>query len=284
MSLASFLKVRDVGQTFMQEFEKPRLGQKRELLAAPLTKNYSPVGTAFDYLLRFYLKRLNPRARTRRCIAEQGLGDLESKPKLYKAASSLMQQAKANYAAYIKSGQLSDDLIGSAIFLAKMDSIFRAGIFHRVFKAGRVASEFRNMFLEKDEQDVADLRRLVSLLQPDGFRAAQICLLNPTFGRASKLVGGADADFVLDDMLVEVKTTKKYELQRGYYNQLLGYYCLHKIGHLDGSPKGYEIRKLGIYYSRFGHLWSVETKDVLNQSHFPGFLKWFKARLLLENR
>jgi hypothetical protein len=150
---------------------------------------------------------------------------------------------------------------------------------------GREGSEFRKKFLEADEGDVADLRKLVSLLQPEIFRAKQLCILNPTFGGASTLlVGGADADYLLDDMLVEVKTTKKLELQREYVNQLLGYYCLHKIGDLKGSPKGYEVRKLGIYYSRFGHLWSVETKDVIDKRRLPGFLRWFKARLLLENR
>src|SRR6266849_7234068 len=166
MSLTSFLKIKDVRQTFKEEFEKPRLGEKRELLAAPLTKNYSPVGTAFDYLLRFYLKLLNPRARTRRWVAEEGLESLESKRKLYKVATSQMQQAKTNYAAYLKSGELTDELIRSAMFLAKMDSVYRADIFHPVFKAGRKGSEFRKKFLEKDEQDVTDLRQLFSLLQP----------------------------------------------------------------------------------------------------------------------
>jgi len=44
----------------------------RKLLAPPLTKNYSLVATAFDYLFRFYLKRLNPQAIEReKWIAEE---------------------------------------------------------------------------------------------------------------------------------------------------------------------------------------------------------------------
>ena len=50
MSLTSFIKAKDIRDRFAQEFEKPRLVESRELLAPPLTKSYSMVGTAFDYL------------------------------------------------------------------------------------------------------------------------------------------------------------------------------------------------------------------------------------------
>jgi hypothetical protein len=279
MSLTSFIKTKNVRERFAQEFQKPRLGEKRDLLAPPLTKNYSMVGTAFDYLLRFYLKRLNPRARTQDWIAEDGLADLEGEGKLYAAASNQMRQARRNYATYLKRGESSDELIRSAIFLAKMDSVYRAGLFHPVFRTGREGIKFRKGFLDADEQDVADLRRLVSLLPADVFRAKRLCILNPTFGKASMLVGGADADFVFDDMLVEVKTTKKYELQRDHFNQLVGYYCLHEIGHIRGSPKNFKIQRFGVYYSRFGYLWSLRTEDVIDKKRFGPFLKWFRREL-----
>jgi len=38
----------------------PPLDRARELLAPPLSRDYGLVGTAFDYLLRFYIQRLNP--------------------------------------------------------------------------------------------------------------------------------------------------------------------------------------------------------------------------------
>ena len=50
MSLDSFLKLPDVREKFREEFEKPRLASDRQLLAPPLSKRYSLVGTAFDYL------------------------------------------------------------------------------------------------------------------------------------------------------------------------------------------------------------------------------------------
>ena len=70
MSLTTFLKNRDVKEEFAQQFPKPRFSLKKEILAPPITKHYSLVGTAFDYLMRFYLKHLNPDAITKRWVAE----------------------------------------------------------------------------------------------------------------------------------------------------------------------------------------------------------------------
>jgi hypothetical protein len=80
MSLTSFLERKDVRERFRQEFAMPGMKVKRELLAPPLSNRYSLVGTAFDYLARFYVKRLNPDAITKAWIAEIVLHDLSWLP------------------------------------------------------------------------------------------------------------------------------------------------------------------------------------------------------------
>ena len=82
------------------------------------------------------------------------------------------------------------------------------------------------------------------------FKTESLCILNPIFGRASGLVGGADCDLVIDDTLIDIKTTKYLALKREYFNQLIGYYVLSKIDQIQGAPRGYAIRRLGIYFSR----------------------------------
>ena len=77
MSLTSFLKNKDVKDAFKQGFKKPRLKLQGELLALPLTNHYGLVGTAFDYLLRFYIKRLNPNAIEQSWVSEVSLHLLE---------------------------------------------------------------------------------------------------------------------------------------------------------------------------------------------------------------
>ena len=77
MSLSKFLKIEDVKKKFQECFSKTKFAVKKEILAPPLTKNYGRVGTAFDYLLRFYLKYLNPQADTHRWVAELSLEGLK---------------------------------------------------------------------------------------------------------------------------------------------------------------------------------------------------------------
>ena len=62
MSLTSLLSDRnnqELRDKFKTEFLTPSFNLKAELKAPPLTNNYGIVGTAFDYLLRFYLQHHN---------------------------------------------------------------------------------------------------------------------------------------------------------------------------------------------------------------------------------
>ncbi len=69
--MKEFLNNKDVRKKFREEFSKPIFNKKKKtLLAPPLTTRYGRIGTAFDYLLRFYIKYLNPKAITRQWFAE----------------------------------------------------------------------------------------------------------------------------------------------------------------------------------------------------------------------
>ena len=165
----------------------------------------------------------------------------------------------------MKTGLISEDIFKSAVLLAQLDPIFRAGVVDE--NIGTV-----------DDRDISDLRKLISIVEPKNFKAVELCLLDPTFGKASALVGGADVDLVIDDMMIDIKTTKKFELQRDYFNQLIGYYILYRIGGIDGMPPKHEIRRIGIYFSRHGYLYLIDVHDVINQDTFSKFIEWFKER------
>lgn len=284
MSLTSFLKNRDVKERFRQEFNMPKLATERELLAPPLSNRYSLVGTAFDYLMRFYLKWLNPDAVTSQWVAELVLatplspllqdvvingksGEIISfrETELTKRARWIIERAKADYADYLLLGQITDQLIESALRLAQLDPIFRAGVVDE--NLGDVHKE-----------DVDDLRRLISLVEPQLFKASRLCLLNPTFGEASRLVGGADADLVIDDAIVDIKTTKNLRLARDHFNQLIGYFVLHEIAGVGGLIPKPKIMRVGIYFSRHAFLYMFDLQDVIHSETFPAFVDWFIAR------
>ena len=94
MSLTSFLNKKDVREKFREEFPKPTFNIKKELLAPPFTKRYGLVGTAFDYLLRFYIKYLNPSAITKPWVAERGLEILKRRYKVKKNPKLLRKSYK----------------------------------------------------------------------------------------------------------------------------------------------------------------------------------------------
>lgn len=289
MSLTSFLNEKDVRDAFKQEFKKPRFKPQAELLAPPLTNHYGLVGTAFDYLLRFYIKRLNPAAVEHPWVSEACLNLLEiaplhelfeipdelhekitenpalADPAIYKRVAEIIQYAKKVYSKHISTGMMNSDLFKAALLLAQVDVIYRAGI---------VDQNFGNV----DKNDIKDLQSLISIVKPKYFKAKKICILNPTFGKASILVGGADCDLVIDDAIIDIKTTKRSNLARDYFDQLIGYYILYKIGGIDGMPSNYEIKRLGIYFSRYAYLLFIDVRDVIKEGTFPNFVKWFKKR------
>ncbi len=222
MSLLKFLKIEDVRKKFQECFSKARFAVKKEILAPPLTKNYGRVGTAFDYLLRFYLKYLNPQAITHRWIAEISLEELKKivemkKSKLtederlvlplwkdwYIQGTVEIKLAKERYTQFLETGQVTDDLIKSTLYLSKLDSIYRTGY-------------IRNDFEYVDKNDIKDLKNLISLINQKEFKPNNNCILNPTFGNASIMVEGADADLFIDDTweAVQIVDTKLIQEQK----------------------------------------------------------------------
>ena len=268
MSLTSFLgNSADVRTRFKQEFHKPIFRVKKELLAPPLTKRYTTVGTAFDYLLRFYVKYLNPDAIDKGYwVAEIALMQLEDNPSLYTTGEKIVLQAKERLAEFLQTGEMTDELIESGLSLAYLDPIYRANQGHAYIGT------------PIDEKDIEDVRKLISIVNPDIFKANTLCMLNPTFGIASRLVGGADADIVIDDTILDIKTSKKLELKLRDFQQVIGYYVLHQIGGLgDLQPKP-AIKKVAIYFSRYAHLYTLDLQGIISEDTFPDFMLWFKDR------
>lgn len=299
---------------FRDKFPLKRITLRGDLKAPPITKHYSLVGTAFDYLLRFYLEKKNPNCVTKSWVAEhtaillraankmehnQELVDgvyewvasdrylspeemkysfhaalLEGTPDLAgasKKADHFLEEARNFHEEYLHTGVLSDGLVRSSILLAQMDVVFRAG---------RLPSDFGHV----DAGDIEDLENLISLVEPaifadtassSSFTDTNTWYLNPTFGDASVLVSGADADLILGDTLIDIKTVKTLRFTQDMYNQLIGYYVLSKLGQVGDKPN-VPISRLGIYFSRYGILHLVSAEQIENNPEFPQFVKTFE--------
>jgi hypothetical protein len=273
MSLTSFVESTEVRRRFREEFEKPRMKAAPDLVVPPTTNRPSHVGTAFDYLLRFYARRFNPEvAQGRQWVAESALQLLSGAQK--ENAEEVVERAKDARDEYVATGDLTRNVLEAALHLARLDLVVRTR------SSGGLDI---NAVDPIAEEDLDDLRRLHAAVPERHFRADTLCFLNPTFGKASALVGGADADLLVDDTLIEIKTVKEASFDREMFNQLLGYYTLHIIGGIGEVDPKPTIRRVAVYFSRHAYLHTVHLDEVVDRSTYPDFVEWF-AREALKRR
>ncbi len=270
MSLTSLIRSSEVKELLKNYFPKtpalPRSMAGENIKVLPLSNRYVLIGTAFDYLLRFYLERLNKNVKlvVNKWVAEY-VPHIPLQRSLLKKAKEIISEAKANHAEYLASGHMTKNLIISSLQLAQLDFIYRAG---------QVSDNLGHFY----EEDIEELQKLMRVVPADLFRASQLCVLNPTFGHASLLVGGADADLLIDDTLIDIKTTIHLKISRYEFNQLVGYYALYKIAGIDGTDSDVEIKKAGIYFSRYGLLYTFKIKDFISDDKVIEFANFLVRR------
>ena len=295
MSLTSVLKDHAMKERFRKTFPVPRVPGAAGILAPPTTKKYSLIGTAFDYVARFHVKQSFPEAVEERWIAEDAVDrvklasgeyvyvdgtpmprDRKMKPKeQYPNARSLeysdgyskdtlvaawyfdnvLYHAKKLHGKFTKTGKMTRELIKISFKLATIDMVVRAG---KILLPPNAV-----------KGDIVDMENLFRVLVESGLLVPKRrAFLNPTFGEGSDLVGGADADLVIDDVLIDIKTTKSDSFTQDMYNQLLGYYALSSFRNDLGG-----ITRMGIYFSRYG---TLRTVPVPNRKAIKTMLEWFE--------
>lgn len=242
------------------------------LLVKSRSRRYTLVGTAFDYLVRFELQRRAPNAVCERWIAEYAVGGLYTRPSTAPPSGHSRPGGKtarqpasrtswtwtsrrtsngASAASWRRPGCVAEylglahpepahqaELAYHAIRLAKLDALVRAWTLPRDFE-------------EASPDDIQDLLALLAVVPFDRLLHPTTLLLNPSFGESSVLVGGADADIISGDRLIEIKTTMYDEVKVSYLDQLLGYLLLSRRQRLI-DPSFPKIGRLGLYYARHG--------------------------------
>ena len=246
----------------------------------PRTNRYMLVGTAFDYLLRFEILRRAPRSQSERWVAEHApdilwretekghmglMLDWQNEPEsfasnleLRECAQRLIDHAKLALVDYARDRSPKEcsvrEMAGHAIRMAKLDSLLRSM---------RLAVDFE----VASSDDVDDLVAMLDIVPFENLLGGGRVLLNPVFDDASELVGGADVDLISGDMIVDIKTTKKPVVEAEQLDQLLGYFLLaRKQTELD--PTFPDIKRVGLYFSRHGHLLCFATTEWTSQPHF----------------
>ncbi|WP_412030558.1 hypothetical protein [Deinococcus yunweiensis] len=229
------------------------------LRAEPRSKRYGLVGTAFDYLLRSLLVRTHTEQQLLHtgspCLALLSTPDFIGRPEQLAA----LRDAHATRVAFEAGAPLTPEVARACLVLASFDVVLRVGGYHHL--AGEVQHE--------DAEDLLDLAAAVPL---EAFQAQERLLLNPLFPAGGR-VFGADADLVVDDLLIDVKTTLKLSLRGEYVQQLCGYLALERLSGLVGGGDA-PIRRVGLYFARHGvlHVWPVKT--LFQPGALPKLVSW----------
>lgn len=132
---------------------------------------------------------------------------------------------------------------------------------------GKSIIDIRN--LNVSESMLLDLKNLweISLRSSSFFKVTDKFIYNPEFS-LSRLVGGADADFIKvgteksGNTLVDMKLSITPKINSQWIYQLLGYYFLDKLGY-------YKIKNIEIFLPRQNYLlhWGVE-EIILGATNF----------------
>lgn len=265
VSLTSMLKDPAVRAVFREAFPAEEARLKGALHAPPISSRPNLVGAAFDYLLRFRLEREFAACAARPWVAEEAVAGLNAGligcgAALRAEANARLEGARAAHGRYMDTGVVDDGLIGASFDLAQIDVFYRTG---RTYD-----------FVDADGADAMDLRGILGVAEAGFPGPERACHLNPDFGDASTLVGGADADIIIDGALIDIKTGRKLSFGQNVYNQLVGYYVLSLMGGINGGDAA-ELSSVGIYYARYGMLHTVPTAGIREAAE-GGFMGVFE--------
>ena len=263
-------------------------------------------GTAFEHLLRLELQRLNPFADPGHCVTTHAVDLAERVVRLggrisigtvlvpspsgrgfttgYSNSQSPVEDVKMHRIAlqnaedrgrdYAQNGIVTHNLLGSCWLTAKIVGSFRLGQ-REGFNSIYIPFEFRSI----DSNGLSDISAMFAAIQPDYFRALHRCLLRPTF-RCNYPIGTNQPDFVIDDMIIDVKCTARKSLDRRDVDQLLFYYALAKMYDFDTGEKSIEINRLAIYFARFAELFVIDVRTDFPPDRVTKFLDWFAQKKL----
>jgi len=239
---------------FAQHVRRPTVRPELPILVEP-TRDPSLIGSAVDYAFRYGCRACWD-VEEKEAVAWHGVNRLlfayGPRAQAYKTAVSRVQAAERRMDAFEDVEDFGPEEAVACLHLARME----------VFARGGPVDRFVHLLeVQPDQGQIDEVVRMFGLVTWDAFDPSERMLLNPTFGRGSDLVDGADADLVIDDLLVEIKTLKKSALHAGTIRQLVGYAVLANTYGVMGDT-GTPITRLGVWYARSGEFISWDLDEV----------------------
>lgn len=250
------------------------------LRVPPRSRQNDLLGTAFDYFLRFEIERRTSNVKSEDWVAatpfvSTGMISHWKEPRtcgeVLHEMSATIDNARSAHARYISTRKPNDDdrirIAENCLRLARLEQARRSGILEPDFNS--------------PSHDIADeLVQLIGIVPYEQLDFDATFILNPSFGDLSKELGGADADVINGDLLLDLKVVKKGTIEVHFLDQLFGYFLLARRHRLS-NPKFPEVRRAGLYFARHGYLWTFAATQWLDHPQFREAEDWFFANTAL---
>lgn len=251
---------------------QPFLKESRQVIRTSTTLRpsgpvpYSTIGTALDYRLRYYFE-VTPKEELVAwlgCLISTGRTTLvadnppintELADEFFASLQDVLDTLQPKHRMLNRPDE--ERLAKYCFVLALFEQVFRAGLGIRSPLFEQKFTNFQELLKLATMTSVNDMCEL-SFLFYEQFKGAfqSSVVLNPAFA-GSRDVGGADADFILDGNLVDIKATVNPKIDSIWIYQLLGYVLL------DYNDE-YGITSIGLYMARQGLSFEWSLQDVLN--------------------
>jgi len=241
-NVTTIVKQQNVKEMFEQHLISIPNVPKKDFISS--TGQYAFEGTCFDYCLRFILaKEFYEKITVHnalRWIATSGLLTLPEKEKI--KWLPYVVKAKQVITDFIEGRE--DDLLKITTisqYLSNLDNFFRSGRYNPNFKHN---DAINRMLIELIER--------IPLSQFMEQNPKEIHL-NPVLSIPTL---NADADIILGNTLIDIKTVKDNTFSQSHLYQLGAYYALIT------KTKNIKIDNIGIYFSRHGQLMIYPTHEI----------------------
>jgi hypothetical protein len=293
-----FIAKEPVRDKISTEYSNPGRDVEGALKVEHNSYEHSLLGQAFDYLIRFWLEQQHQEVHdphtgrlgrdwtntleyrnTFNPYADDGERPSPPTDEEREARNAALKRAEKKHEQFRKTGMNANDAIDAALVYSGLD--LNIG-----FEEGTITA---NSF---EDDVVTELQELFHLFREQESLLGESVIISPDFGERSFILEG-HGDFIVEEMLVDVKTTENPSFKPGYWRQLLAYYILNDI-HREliaeevdgyGSATPYpDLTTVGIYFARFGELQTVDIKEYIqSRQEYERFRAWFVDRAIEEN-
>lgn len=299
IGVTEFISRQEVRDRINRDFPNPGSDVEGKLGVSHVSYEHSLLGQAFDYLIRIWLEAKCETVKDP--YESHGFGgnwtdSIGYSPSRYAdgydqndredfsddeldAKIEALDRAEKKHDQFVKTGVNANDAIDASLVFSGLDQ--NVGLDDGTIQA--------NSF----EDDVlAELQDLFNLLREQDDLIGDTVILSPLFGERSFILEGR-ADFIVDDMLIDVKATEDPTFKPDYWRQLLAYYVLNDI-HREIVANGIDTRgsdvsypnlsEVGVYFARYGEFKTIDvTKYLRPREKYERFRAWFVDRAIEQN-